>query len=73
MRLVLGVKQPHTLDAAVAVHLADLKRHVQRDVAALRRLEHLPDRHLVGAEALAPVHQGDRAGRVEQVHHPVAG
>ena len=43
------------------------------EVAAVRRLQHLADGHLVGAEALAAVNQADLAGRIEEVDHPVTG
>ena len=44
-------------------HVLDLEGHVQVDRAASAGLHDLADRELVGAEALAPVHQRDRARR----------
>ena len=55
------------LDRAVAVYLSDLERNVQGDVAPLGRLEHLADRELVGAEALATMDQRDVGSGVKQV------
>ena len=44
---------------------------MQRDLAPIRRLEHLAHRQLMGAKALTPVHEAELSGRVKEVDHPV--
>ena len=61
------MEQPDALDRAVAGDLADLKRHVQVDVAGVGGRHDLVDGQLVRAEALAAVSERHRLGGVDEV------